>query len=170
MLEDDQKALAAAGVKGLLQLVVATHAGMITDEFERIVNDWFATREHPRFNRPYTEMAYRPMVELLGHLRANGFKTYIVSGGGIEFMRVISEQLYGIPPEQVIGSSGKLRYELRNGVPSSSACRSSTSSTTKRASRPRFRSSSAGGRLPPSATPTATIRCCNGPPPVRAAA
>ena len=117
VLEHDQKALAAAGVKGLLQLVVATHAGMITDEFERIVNEWFARATHPRFNRAYTEMAYQPMVELLGYLRGNGFKTYIVSGGGIEFMRVIAEQLYGIPPEQVIGSSGKLKYELRNGVP-----------------------------------------------------
>ena len=96
VLEHDQKALATVGVKGLLQLVVATHAGMITDEFERIVNQWFASATHPRFNRPYTEMAYQPMVEVLGHLRANGFKTYIVSGGGIEFMRVIAEQLYGI--------------------------------------------------------------------------
>ncbi len=117
VLEDDQKALAAAGVKGLLQLVGATHAGMITDEFERIVSDWFARATHPRFKRAYTEMAYQPMVELLGYLRGTGFKTYIVSGGGIEFMRVISEQLYGVPPEQVIGSSGKLKYELRNGVP-----------------------------------------------------
>ena len=104
-------------MKGLLELVVATHTGMTSDEFDRIARDWFATARHPRFNRPYTELAYQPMVELLGYLRTNGFKTYIVSGGGIEFMRVISEQLYGIPPEQVIGSSGKIKYELRNGVP-----------------------------------------------------
>ena len=90
---------------------------MITDEFERIVNDWFAGATHPRFKRAYTEMAYQPMVELLGYLRGNGFKTFIVSGGGIEFIRVIAERLYGVPPEQVIGSSGKLKYELRNGVP-----------------------------------------------------
>ena len=116
-LENDTKALGAAGLKGLVELVMATHAGMTTDEFERIVKEWFASAKHPRFNRPYTEMAYRPMVELLAHLRAHGFKTYIVSGGGIEFMRVISEQLYGIPPEQVIGTSGKLKYQLRNGTP-----------------------------------------------------
>jgi phosphoglycolate phosphatase-like HAD superfamily hydrolase len=117
VLENDTKALGAAGVKGLLELVVATHAGMITDEFERIGKDWFASAKHPRFNRPYTDMAFRPMVELLDHLRAHGFKTYIVSGGGIEFMRVIAEELYGIPPAQVIGSSGKLRYEVRDGRP-----------------------------------------------------
>jgi phosphoglycolate phosphatase-like HAD superfamily hydrolase len=117
VLENDAKALGAAGVKGLLDLVVTTHAGMTTDEFERIGKDWFASAKHPRFNRPYTDMAYRPIVELLGHLRTNGFKTYIVSGGGNEFMRVIAEQLYGIPPGQVIGSSGKLRYEVRDGVP-----------------------------------------------------
>ena len=117
VLEDDHEALGEAGVMGLLKLVVATHAGMNTEEFDRKVRDWFATAMHPRFQRPYTELAYQPMVELLGYLRANGFKTYIVSGGGIEFMRVVSERLYGIPPEQVIGSSGKLTYELRNGVP-----------------------------------------------------
>jgi phosphoglycolate phosphatase-like HAD superfamily hydrolase len=117
VLENDTKALGAAGVKGLLELVVATHAGMTTDEFERIGKAWFTSAKHPRFNRPYTDMAFLPMAELLGHLRANGFRTYIVSGGGIEFMRVIAEQLYGIPPAQVIGSSGKLRYEVRGGVP-----------------------------------------------------
>ena len=117
VLENDQKALGAAGVKGLIQLVVTTHAGMTTDEFERILEDWFAAARHPRVNRPYTDMAFVPMVELLGYLRANGFKTYIVSGGGIEFMRGISEQMYGIPPEQVIGSSGKFQYEMRNGTP-----------------------------------------------------
>ncbi|HZO27988.1 MAG TPA: HAD family hydrolase [Chloroflexota bacterium] len=117
VLEGDREALGAAGVKGLLELVMATHAGMTSEEFDRIAKEWFATARHPRFNRPYTDLAFQPMVELLGYLRANGFKTFIVSGGGIEFMRVISEQLYGIPPEQVIGSSGKTRYELRDGVP-----------------------------------------------------
>jgi len=117
VLEGDREALGAAGVKGLLELVMATHAGMTSEEFDRIAKEWFATARHPRFNRPYTDLAFQPMVELLGYLRANGFKTYIVSGGGVEFMRVISEQLYGIPPEQVIGSSGKTRYELRDGVP-----------------------------------------------------
>jgi haloacid dehalogenase-like hydrolase len=117
VLEDDHQALGAAGVKGLIELVVATHTGMTSDEFDRTAKDWLATARHPRFNRLYTDIAYQPMVELLGYLRANGFKTYIVSGGGIEFMRVISEQLYGIPPEQVIGSSGKIKYELWDGVP-----------------------------------------------------
>ena len=117
VLEDDRHALGTAGVKGLLELVSATHTGMTSDEFDRTAKNWLATARHPHFNRPYTDLAYQPMVELLGYLRANGFKTYIVSGGGIEFMRVISEQLYGIPPEQVIGSSGKIKYELRNGVP-----------------------------------------------------
>jgi phosphoserine phosphatase len=117
VLDNDTQALGAAGVKGLLELIVATHAGMTTDEFERVGKAWFASAKHPRFNRPYTDMAYRPMVELLDHLPANGFKTYIVSGGGIEFMRLIAEQQYGIPPAQVIGSSGKLRYEARDGAP-----------------------------------------------------
>ena len=115
VLENDTKALGTAGVKGLVELIVTTHAGMTTDEFERIVREWFASAKHPRFKRPDTDLAYRPMVELLGLLRANGFKTYIVSGGGIEFMRVVAEELYGIPPEQVIGSSGKLKYEMPNG-------------------------------------------------------
>jgi hypothetical protein len=117
VLEDDHQALAAAGQKGLTELVVATHAGMTTDEFDAIVKDWLAAARHPRFNRPYTDLAYRPMVELLGYLRASGFKTYIVSGGGIEFMRTFAEQVYGVPPEQVIGSNGKMQYELRDGVP-----------------------------------------------------
>ncbi len=117
VLEEDHQALGAAGVKGLLELVVATHTGMTSDEFDRIARDWMVTARHPRFNRPYTDLAFQPMVELLGYLRANGFKTYIVSGGGIEFMRVISEPLYGIPPEQVIGSSGKTKFELRDGMP-----------------------------------------------------
>jgi len=117
VLEGDHAALGAAGLQGIMQVVAATHAGMTSDEFDRIARDWFATARHPRFDRPYTQVAYQPMVELLGYLRANGFKTYIVSGGGIEFMRAISEPLYGIPPEQVIGSSGKTRYELRDGIP-----------------------------------------------------
>ena len=118
VLEHDQKALAAAGVKGLAP---AGRGNARRDDHRRVrahrQQNGLRARRIRRFKRPYTEMAYQPMVELLGHLRANGFKTYIVSGGGIEFMRVIAEQLYGIPPEQVIGSSGKLKYELRNGVP-----------------------------------------------------
>jgi len=117
VLDGDMKALAASGEKGLLQLIMASHAGMTTDEFENIVKDWFAAARDPRFKRPYTELAYLPMVELLEYLRANGFKTYIVSGGGIEFMRPMTQAVYGIPPEQVVGSSIKTQFEIKNGKP-----------------------------------------------------
>jgi phosphoserine phosphatase len=110
-------ALAALGEKGLAQLIMASHTGMPTDDFKQIVADWLATARHPRFQRPYAELAYQPMLELLDYLRANGFKTYIVSGGGIDFMRVFAEEVYGIPPEQVIGTSIKTKFEIRNGKP-----------------------------------------------------
>jgi hypothetical protein len=114
-LEGDLAAVAAGGEHALLELIMATHAGMTTDAFARVVKDWLATARHPRFNRPYTDLVYQPMLELLKYLRANGFKTYIVSGGGIEFMRPWTEKVYGIPPEQVVGSSIKTRFELREG-------------------------------------------------------
>ena len=117
VLEGDLAALGAAGLEGIQQIVGATHAGMTSEEFDGIARDWFEGAEHPRFHRPYTGLAYRPMVEVLDHLRANGFRTYVVSGGGIEFMRAVSDRMYGIPPDQVIGSSGKVRYELRDGTP-----------------------------------------------------
>ena len=117
VLEGDLKAVAATGERGLLELVMATHAGMTTEEFSATVRDWVATARHPTLKRPYTELVYQPMLELLAYLRANGFKTYIVSGGGIEFMRVFAEQVYGVPPEQVIGSSIATEYEVRNGRP-----------------------------------------------------
>jgi len=117
VLEGDLRALAESGERGLLELVMATHAGMTTDEFSTIVEDWISTARHPTSNRLYTEMVYQPMLEVLEYLRANGFKTYIVSGGGIEFMRPWVERVYGIPPEQVIGSSIKTRFELRDGEP-----------------------------------------------------
>lgn len=117
VLEGDLKAVAAAGEKGLVELISATHAGMTTDEFEAIVTDWFATARHPKFKRPYTQCAYAPMLELLAYLRDHQFKTYIVSGGGIEFMRPWALQVYGIPPEQVIGSSIAMQYEVRSGAP-----------------------------------------------------
>ena len=98
-----------------MEIVAITHSGLTTEEFEKIVNDWIATAKHPKTGRLYTEMAYQPMLELLAYLRANGFKTFIVSGGGIEFMRAFAEKVYGIPPEQVIGSSGKLKFEMRDG-------------------------------------------------------
>ena len=117
VLEGDHSALTASGEKGLVQLLMASHAGMTTDEFAKAVKDWTLTARHPRFNRPYTEVVYQPMLELLSYLRANGFKTYIVSGGGVEFMRVFAEEVYGIPPEQVVGSSIKTEFEMRDGVP-----------------------------------------------------
>jgi len=116
-LDDDLNALGAAGVKGMIELVMASHAGMTTSQFETIVADWFKTARHPRFKRPYTELAYQPMLELLAYLRANGFKTYIVSGGGLEFMRPMTEAVYGIPPEQVVGSTIKTKYEVEDGKP-----------------------------------------------------
>jgi hypothetical protein len=109
--------VAAAGEHGLLEMMAATHAGMTADEFRSIVADWLATARHPRFKRPYTELTYAPMKELLAYLRANGFKTFIVSGGGVEFMRVFSENVYGVPPEQIIGSSIRTKYEVRDGKP-----------------------------------------------------
>jgi phosphoglycolate phosphatase-like HAD superfamily hydrolase len=117
LLKGDMKAALAGGEHALLEMVHASHAGVTTEEFEKLVRDWFATARHPRFKQPYSRVVYRPMLELLHYLRANGFKTYIVSGGGVEFMRVFAEQAYGIPPEQVIGSSGKQKFELRDGKP-----------------------------------------------------
>jgi phosphoserine phosphatase len=117
VLEGDMKAVAAGGERGLLEIIAATHVGNTTVEFEKIVTDWIASAKHPKTGRLYTQMVYQPMLELLAYLRANGFKTYIVSGGGIEFMRPWVERLYGIPPEQVVGSRAKVKYEVRNGVP-----------------------------------------------------
>jgi len=117
ILASDIKTALAGGEKAIAEIVMATHAGMTTDEFAKIVADWLATAKHPRFDRPYTELVYQPMLELLAYLRANGFKTYLVSGGGIEFMRVFSEKVYGIPPEQVIGSTIETKFEVRDGKP-----------------------------------------------------
>ena len=116
-LEGDVKALAASGEKGLVELVMATHAGNTSDEFAQIVREWARSATHPTAKRRYTELTYKPMRELLDYLRANGFRTYIVSGGGVEFLRVLAEELYGVPPEQVIGSSVKTKYEIRDGKP-----------------------------------------------------
>lgn len=117
VLEGDFKTILASTPRDRLELLAASHAGMTTDEFERIVKDWTATARHPRFNRPYTDLAYRPMRELLAYLRAGGFTTYIVSGGGVEFMRPWTEGVYGIPPERVLGSTIRVKYELRDGRP-----------------------------------------------------
>jgi phosphoglycolate phosphatase-like HAD superfamily hydrolase len=117
VLKGDVKSALAGGDRALMEMVMATHTGMTSEEFAKIVKDWIATAKHPMTKRPYTEMVYQPMLELLAYLRANGFKTFVVSGGGIEFMRPWTENVYGIPPEQVIGSSGKTKFELRDGKP-----------------------------------------------------
>lgn len=112
ILSGDTKALLASGEKGLAQIMAVTHAGMTMDEFAAVVGDWLKTARHPKFERPYTDLVYQPMLELLAYLRANDFKTFIVSGGGVEFMRGFAEKAYGIPPEQVIGSSGKTEFKM----------------------------------------------------------
>jgi hypothetical protein len=117
VLAGDTKALIASGERGLVEIIAATHSGMTSEEFAKIVSDWLATARDRRFNRPYTELVYQPMLELLAYLRANGFKTFIVSGGGVEFMRPWTERVYGIPPQQVVGSSIKTRFEMRDGRP-----------------------------------------------------
>jgi phosphoglycolate phosphatase-like HAD superfamily hydrolase len=117
LLKGDVKAALAGGERAVGEIVVATHSGMTTTEFTKLVTDWLATAKHPATQRPYTEMVYQPMLELLAYLRANDFKTFIVSGGGIDFMRPWAEKVYGIPPEQVVGSSGKTQFEMREGKP-----------------------------------------------------
>jgi phosphoserine phosphatase len=117
VLKDDIKKVLSFGEHGLIELVMATHAGMTTEEFEQIVEEWIITAKHPRTNKLYKEMVFQPMLELLDYLRANNFKTFIVSGGGIEFLRVWAEEVYGIPPEQVIGSSIKTKFEFKDGKP-----------------------------------------------------
>jgi phosphoglycolate phosphatase-like HAD superfamily hydrolase len=117
LLKGDMKGVMAGGEKALLELVMATHAGMTTEEFDKTVKDWLATARHPKTGKRYTEMVYQPMLEVLTYLRANGFKTFIVSGGGIEFMRPWTEKVYGVPPEQVVGSSIKTQWETRSGKP-----------------------------------------------------
>jgi haloacid dehalogenase-like hydrolase len=117
VLDNDMKSVVASGERGLVQLIVATHTGMTTADFETIVENWFRTARHPRFHQPYTACVYQPMLELLAYLRANGFKTYIVSGGGVEFMRPWVEGVYGVPPEQTVGSTIKTQFEMKNGIP-----------------------------------------------------
>ena len=116
-LAGDAKSILTGGERALLEIVAATHFGMTTEEFEAEVRAWLTTARHPATNRPYTEMVFQPMLELLTCLRASGFKTFIVSGGGVEFMRTFAERTYGVPPEQVVGSSGKLKFEMRDGKP-----------------------------------------------------
>jgi len=117
LLKGDVKTALAGGERGLFEIVMATHAGVTSEEFDRIVKEWLASAKHPVTKRPYTEMVYQPMLELLAYLRAHDFKTYVVSGGGADFMRPWTEAVYGIPPEQVIGSTIKLKFEQRDGRP-----------------------------------------------------
>ncbi|WP_460449770.1 HAD family hydrolase [Alsobacter sp. SYSU BS001988] len=117
VLQGDLKALGAAGERGLAQIMGATHAGMTNDQFATIVQEWLAKARHPRFQRPYTDLAYQPMLEAMAYLRSNGFRVYIVSGGGVEFMRPWTDRVYGAPPQQVVGSSIKTRFEMRDGRP-----------------------------------------------------
>jgi hypothetical protein len=117
LLKGNVKGALGGGEKALLEIIAATHSGMTTDEFEQIVKDWISSAVHPITKRHFTEMVYQPMLELVAYFRENGFKTYIVSGGGAEFMRPWTEKVYGIPPEQVIGSSGKLKFDMRDGKP-----------------------------------------------------
>jgi len=117
VLRGDMAGIAAGGEKGVLAIMAATHTGMTTDEFSASVKEWIATAKHPQTGRLFTEMVYQPMLEVLSYLRVNGFKTFIVSGGGVEFMRPWAERVYGVPPEQVVGSSGKLKLAMRNGTP-----------------------------------------------------
>jgi phosphoserine phosphatase len=117
VLENDTKTIMESGMKGLMEIIMTSHAGKTTDEFAQIVLEWINTARHPKTNKLYKEMVYQPMLEVLEYLRANGFKTYIVSGGGLEFMRPWTKEVYGIPSEQVIGSSVKTKFEIRNGKP-----------------------------------------------------
>jgi phosphoglycolate phosphatase-like HAD superfamily hydrolase len=117
LLKGDLKGALAGGEKAIFEIITVTHSGMTTVEFEQIVRDWLATAKHPVTGKLYTEMVYQPMLELLAYMRANGFKTFIVSGGGIDFMRVFSNRVYGVPPDQVVGSSGKLAFEMRDSKP-----------------------------------------------------
>jgi phosphoglycolate phosphatase-like HAD superfamily hydrolase len=117
VLEGDVKSLLEGGEKTVTELMAVTHAAITTDEFDATVLDWLRSARHPRFNRPYTDLVFQPMLEVLAHLRANQFKTYIVSGGGVDFIRVWAPAVYHIPPEQIVGSSGKTKFELRHGKP-----------------------------------------------------
>ena len=167
LLAGDMKAFAAGGEHAMLAVVAAAHSGLTTDEFAGAVRDWLRTARHPKTGRPYTDMVYAPMLELLDYLRANDFKTYIVSGGGVEFIRAFADSIYGIPPEQVIGSQGKLSTRCATGSPCCSSSPRCSSWTMARASRWASRPASAGARSPRSGTRTAIARCSSGPGPAR---
>ena len=162
-LKGDMAGVVASGGKGVLEIITVTHAGMTTDEFVLAVQEWITSAKHPETGRLYTEMVYQPMVELLIYLRSNGFKTFIVSGGGVEFMREWTERVYGIPPEQVIGSVGKLTLESRDGKPVLIKLPEVDFIDDKESKPIQIQTGSAVDLSPPSATLTATYRCCSGP-------
>ena len=161
-LEGDMQSVLAGGEQAIMVLLMATHTGMTESEFSSIVGEWLSTARHPTTGRMYSQMVYQPMLELLSYLRANDFKTYITSGGGISFMRPFTEEVYGIPPEQVIGSSIKARYEYRDGSPVLDDSLSCSLSMIRKASLSLSITTSGDGLLLPSATRTATCRCCSG--------
>jgi len=117
LAKHDQEALAKLGQKPLLELMGQANSGMTVAEYDRTIRDWLAKSRHPKFKRPYTDLVYKPMQELLAYLRANGFKTFIVSGGSVEFMRPWAERAYGIPPEQIVGSQQEVKFEMQDGKP-----------------------------------------------------
>ncbi len=166
VLAGDMKAVAAMGEKGMLEIVAATHSGMTTVDFDKTVKAWLETAKHPRFKVLYTDLIYQPMIELLDYLRANGFKTFIVSGGGVEFMRGFADKTYGIPPEQVIGSSGVTQYATWDEKPGADqAAQGAVRRRRPGQARGHQHISSVVNRSSPSAIPTATRRCWNGPRP-----
>jgi hypothetical protein len=156
------KAVAASGDEGMIKLFLATHTGMTEEQFEETASAWLATAEQPRFHRLYTQCVYQPMLKLLAYLRANRFKTYIVSGGGQDFMRPFTQKVYGVPPEQVVGTQFKSQYMLKSIARQSNFCRGFCQSMTDRESRKRFSASSGRSPSPHSGIPTATSRCSNG--------
>ena len=163
LLKGDVKGALAGGERAMLEIVMSTHANMTTEEFEQIVKDWLAAAKHPTTKRLYTQMVYQPMLELLSYLRENGFKTFIVSGGGIEFMRPWTEKIYGIPPEQVVGSSIKTKFELRDGKPVLVRLPEINFIDDKQRASPwASTSTSVDDPFSLSATPTATFRCSSG--------
>jgi phosphoglycolate phosphatase-like HAD superfamily hydrolase len=165
VLKGDVNAALAGGEHALLEMAMATHAGMTVEEFEKSVTHWVSTAKHPTTGRLYTEMVFQPMLEVLTYLRANGYKTFIVSGGGIDFMRPWAERVYGIPPEQVVGSSIKANYEVRDGKPVLIKVPELNFVDDKGANRSASTSTLAAARSSPSVIPTVTSRCWNGPPP-----
>jgi phosphoglycolate phosphatase-like HAD superfamily hydrolase len=161
VLKGDLKSALSGGAHAVVEMAMTTHAGMTTVEFDKIVTDWITTAKHPQTGRLYTEMVYQPMLELINYLKDNAFKVYIVSGGGVEFMRPWTERVYGIPPEHVIGSSIVTKFDLRDGKPVLTRL-PKVDFIEGRASRLASRCGSGDVRSPPLAIRTATCRCSNG--------